>query len=119
MRYYDCHTHLNHQPLDAQADEIANKCKTLNITLNDIGTNLVSSQLAITHAKKHENVFATVGIHPNDVKTIDLNTTIQQLETWLKNEDNKIVAIGETGLDYHYPPIINKNRKIFLLPKFN
>jgi TatD DNase family protein len=101
MKYFDVHTHTNYSPLDSQAAEIANECKKLNISYIDIGTDVNSSLLAIKHAQEFDNVFACVGIHPNDVHKIEIDIAMNEIETLLQENEN-IVAIGETGLDYHY-----------------
>jgi TatD DNase family protein len=79
MQYYDCHTHINHDPLVQNADTIAEACLKQGIILNDVGTNLETSALAIAHAQKHENVYAIVGIHPNDTHKTSLSLVITQL----------------------------------------
>lgn len=116
MKYYDCHTHLNYEPLSNNADNIAFNCKDKNIILNNVGTNLKTSLEAITLSKKHDNVFAIVGIHPNDVKIDKIENVIEQMHEWLKNKNiNKIVAIGETGLDYHHPNYDKQTQHQYLL----
>ena len=68
-----------------------------------IGTNLIESTNCVMLAKAYGSVYAVVGIHPNDA-TQDWKKEIIALEKLIKNkEDNKIVAIGECGLDKHYP----------------
>jgi TatD DNase family protein len=103
MKYYDVHTHINYEPLVHKAKEIVTSCQTKGIILNNIGTNLINSQLAINQANEYENVYACIGIHPSDVMGLELNSTIAALEKMLKSS-HKIVGIGETGLDYHYEP---------------
>jgi TatD DNase family protein len=100
MKYFDVHTHTNYNPLEGQAKEIADECKLQNIFYVDIGTDINTSALAVKHSQESTNVFATVGIHPSDINKIDVNTTIDEIETLLK-ENSKIVAVGETGLDYY------------------
>jgi TatD DNase family protein len=79
MKFYDCHTHLNYEPLSNKADYIADECQKNNILINNVGTNLKSSQEAIDLAKKHKNVFAIVGIHPNDVNQESLEKVVLQM----------------------------------------
>ena len=68
-----------------------------------IGTNLIESTNCVMLAKAYGSVYAVVGIHPNDA-TQDWKKEIIALEKLLKNkEDNTIVAVGECGLDKHYP----------------
>lgn len=66
-----------------------------------IGTDIEDSKRAITLAVGYEFIYAAVGIHPHDVKDItdidNISDTIKKLAS-----NKKVVAIGETGLDYHY-----------------
>ncbi|HEV2601631.1 MAG TPA: TatD family hydrolase [Candidatus Babeliales bacterium] len=69
----------------------------------NVGTNFVESKNCVALAQKYNNCFAAVGIHPNDC-TAEWRTELKEIEQLLKNaEKNKIVAIGECGLDRHYP----------------
>ena len=65
----------------------------------NIGTTIQDSIKGIELANKHENVYATVGIYPE----YSLTTTEKDLEK-LKElaQSDKVVAVGEIGLDYHY-----------------
>ncbi len=69
-----------------------------------VGTDEITSKEAVVFAKDHENVWASVGLHPHDA-TSGI-AAIEELETLLKNDKkvhvNKVVAIGECGLDYFY-----------------
>ncbi len=72
-------------------------------TIINVGTSLVESRNCVMLAQEFESVYATVGIHPNDA-TDDWRTELQELEVLLKQkEQNKIVGIGEAGIDKHYP----------------
>ena len=66
-----------------------------------IGTDIEDSRKAIAIAEGHDYIYAAVGIHPHDVKDIadieDISETINKLAS-----NKKVVALGETGLDYHY-----------------
>jgi TatD DNase family protein len=80
IKFYDCHTHLNYEPLSKNADHVALICSRLNITINNIGTNLDSSIEAINLAKRYDNVMATVGVHPNDTNKHSIGEVIRKLE---------------------------------------
>ena len=74
----------------------------------NIGTNPDNSLMCIAQAKKYLGMYATVGIHPEDVSYLD-GSVDQELDRIYelvclpeKRKENKIVAIGEIGLDYHY-----------------
>ncbi len=73
----------------------------------NIGTNSVTNRLCIEQAKKHKKMFVAVGIHPEDISCEEnIQSDIQDLYTLVgdinSRRKNKIVAIGEIGLDYHY-----------------
>jgi TatD DNase family protein len=57
------------------------------------------SKHAVSLAEKHENIYATIGLHPADTVTEEFD---REVFTSLLLENRKIVAIGECGLDYHY-----------------
>lgn len=64
-----------------------------------VATDLESAGRCLALAQKEDDVFATVGIHPNDVGSIEeLQPQLEQLQSMLK--ESPWVAIGETGLDY-------------------
>ena len=81
----------------------------------NVGTNLVNSQTAVDMAGKYPFMAAAVGIHPEDAQglpdgnPLDPDATLAALEAWVshpqRRRDDKIVAIGETGLDYHWQPV--------------
>lgn len=73
-----------------------------------VGANLQSSQLALSIAKQDKQLFAAVGIHPEDAKfnnQNELNELIKELK--ILAQMPKVVAIGETGLDYYYLEHLN------------
>ncbi len=73
----------------------------------NVGTNCNNSARAIAQAAKYEGMYAAVGIHPEDCHFLpDTEASLQELQTLLgtaqTRKRDKIVAIGEIGLDYHY-----------------
>jgi len=77
----------------------------------NIGSNLIESINACEVAKKFQNVFATTAIHPCDCKENwhDEFKTITNLVE--KKVENKIVAVGETGLDFYHKPFYVERQK--------
>ena len=72
-------------------------------TIINVGTSLVESKNCIALAQQYNAVYATVGIHPNDL-TSNWKSDFKELKKLVQNKEaNKIVGIGECGLDYHYP----------------
>src|SRR5207244_734722 len=76
-----------------------------------IGTSIESSSRAVELAEKYPNIFAAIGVHPTYVEKSG-EDVISPLRELAKNP--RVVAIGETGLDYHSLPSVKlaKERKI-------
>lgn len=112
--YFDSHCHMNHSPLKENFQKIYSEAQDKKVWFNIIGTNLSDSLVAIDLANNHEGVYCSVGIHPNDV----VNYNVQEAEQELRRQlmlSNKIIAIGETGLDYYYTKEHKSRQKEFLL----
>lgn len=77
----------------------------------NVGTDIPSSLAAIAQAKQFPSMYAAAGIHPTDAQRYPhMNEELDRLEALLQvAQENKIVALGEIGLDYHYE---ETNRKI-------
>lgn len=95
----------------AAAQDIIHVAYTHNVTtIINVGTSLVESKNCIALAQKYASVYATIGIHPNDLNHA-WNNELNELENLLHDkEKNKIVGLGECGLDFHYPEY-NKQRQ--------
>ena len=97
---FNVHTHINDDQEYENIKELIQECLDNNVNkLVVIGYDIKSSLRAIEIADKYECVYAAVGIHPSDI--LKEGNTIEALED-LINKSNKIVAIGEIGLDYHW-----------------
>ncbi len=96
----DSHCHLDYEPLINNIDQVLINAKKNNITkLLTIGTSFESSIKVLDIVGKYENIYGAIGIHPNST-TGNLDKLISILE--LKKKSKKIIAFGETGLDYFY-----------------
>jgi len=96
----DTHCHLTFKPLNADVDAVLDRSKAAGIAAwITVGTSLEDSQRAIEFADRYDNLYATVGVHPHDAKDVT-SETLAQLEQLAQNV--KVVAVGETGLDFHY-----------------
>lgn len=97
--FIDTHCHLFNEYYD-DIDEIINKCKENNIKRVIVsGVDMKSNREVLDLVSKYDIVYGSIGFHPtelNDFSYEDLD--------WLEEHinDNKIVAVGEIGLDYHY-----------------
>ncbi len=95
-KYFDIHSHINLDPLLADKDEVIKRLKENDISTITIGTDFEMSLRSIALAKEYENLYAGVGLHPND--NIDEEFNYEKYKELAQNE--KVVCIGETGLDY-------------------
>ncbi len=97
---FDTHAHYDDEAFDEDREEILSSMKANNISyITDIGATMNSSKRALELAHKYDFIFAAIGVHPNEVEKLT-----QADMTWLKENsaDNKVVAIGEIGLDYYW-----------------
>ena len=96
----DSHCHLDHEPLHENLSDIISRSKNVGITkLLTICTTLESFENIKTIVKKDQMIYGTYGIHPHETATnkVDKQTIIRSI-----NENEKIIGIGETGLDFFY-----------------
>ncbi len=98
----DIHAHLHDLAFDADRDEVVRRARAAGVEkIITIGTDIEESRRAIACAEKYEGVFASVGIHPNEIESPNANR--QEILSELKEialSSDKVVAIGECGLDY-------------------
>jgi len=94
----DTHCHLDFPEYDQDRDQVISRAKEQGIEyIIDIGSSLQGSRRALELAQKYESIYATVGIHPHEADTFTPETE-KEIRSLAKNE--KVVAIGEIGLDY-------------------
>lgn len=100
MKFFDTHAHYNDEVYKDNLDETLNKCIETGVDrIINVGYNKESSIKAIELSKIYDYMYAVIGVHPHDVfkdKAIDIYDIYQ------KNRNEKIVAIGEIGLDYAF-----------------
>ena len=96
---FNVHTHINDDQEILEAKDLIQECFNNDVKkILIIGYDVKSSIKAIEIANKFEGVYAAIGIHPSDVGKEE--NTIEELEKIIDNE--KVIAIGEIGLDYHW-----------------
>ena len=98
----ETHAHLDYSDFDADRDAVVQRAKEVGVNrIITIGTNVESSQRAIKLAESYPEVYAVVGMHPTEIDKAQgvWIETLSQLA-----DHPKVVAIGETGLDYHHLP---------------
>ena len=110
----DSHCHLDYEPLVNNIDQVLLNAKKNNIAnLLTIGTSLDSSKKVLEIVGKYPNVYGAIGIHPNS--TTGNLESINEIFL-LKKKSKKIIAFGETGLDYFYKRS-DKKDQIFAFEK--
>jgi TatD DNase family protein len=117
----DTHCHLDMFPDDAEPsgkkpdfkgdgrDAVIRRALEAGVeAIITIGSDLQSNLTNLSLSAQHEMVYAAVGIHPHDAKTFT-DEIAMQLEAWTdpsrapsQRAQSRVVAVGETGLDYHY-----------------
>ncbi len=106
----DSHCHLDHEPLLENIDKVLKRSKEVGITkLLTICTTLDSFGRIKTIIKKDPMIYGTFGIHPHETEdslSVDKNFIIKEV-----SQNDKIIGIGETGLDFFYNHS-NKERQI-------
>ncbi len=96
----DSHAHLDHERFDEDRQEIIDSFEEDRVLLMiNPASDLASSRAALDLAKSNERIYALVGTHPHEAKYYD-QATRQEYKKMAQEE--KVVGIGEIGLDYYY-----------------
>ena len=106
---FDSHCHVDDDRYDGDREEIISSLPSKGIDLiMEIGADMCSSRRAAALAEKYPFVYAAVGVHPSDTRDMT-ESDIDELAK-LASQD-KVKAIGEIGLDYHYPDTHKPSQK--------
>jgi TatD DNase family protein len=108
----ETHAHLDYPDFAPDLDDVLRRATEAGVTrIITIGTSVASSRRAVELAERHPNVYAVIGVHPTYASETedDVITPLRKLA-----ESPRIVAIGETGLDYHHLPSMEaaKEKKV-------
>ncbi len=107
-RYIDAHCHLQFAPYDADREVIMAQMREQGVGAIVVGCDLESSQAALALANKNENLYAAVGVHPNEIPK-DVGHDMSDIRELA--QQTKVVAIGECGLDYFRPSVVDEETK--------
>ena len=107
----ETHAHLDYPDFAPDFDDVLRRATDAGVTrIITIGTSIESSRRAVELAEKYPNIFAVIGVHPTYVEESgeDVISPLRELA-----QNPRVVAIGETGLDYHSLPSLElaKERK--------
>lgn len=100
-KIFETHAHYDDDAFDGDRELLLESFSKNGIEkVVNIGANLSTSRATVELTKKYDFIYGTVGVHPSDIRELESEGAIEELET-LGTMD-KILAIGEIGLDYHY-----------------
>jgi TatD DNase family protein len=100
----ETHAHLDYPDFARDFDDVLRRAIDAGVTrIITIGTSIESSRRVVELAEKYSNIYAAIGFHPSYVEQAneDVISPLRELAT-----SKRVVAIGETGLDYHRLPSI-------------
>jgi TatD DNase family protein len=111
----ETHAHLDYPDFTNDFDDVLRRANEAGVSrIITIGTSIESSRRAVELAEKHSSIYAVIGVHPTCAEQAgdDVITPLRELA-----ESHRVVAIGETGLDYHHLPSVEaakeKNVQVF------
>ena len=99
MIFVDSHAHLDDEAFDEDREEVIKDILSGGNYFFNIGCDLKTSYSSYELSKKYDHVYAVVGVHPHEAKYYTAQTREALKELLTKD---KVMAIGEIGLDYHY-----------------
>lgn len=100
MKIFDAHTHLNDVPFRTHEQDYVDHAQEIGVVkIANVGSNRELNERAIRLSEQFANMYAIVGFHPDDSKLFD-ETEQDILVSQLQRD--KVVALGEIGLDYHW-----------------
>ena len=123
-KIFDTHAHYDDEAFDEDRDELLTRLLGGDIgTIVNVGASLEGCIASVELAKRYDNIYAAIGVHPDDYERLEKDekpkisyasrnnemgiseNNSESFMDWLKNEaltNKKVVAIGEIGLDYYY-----------------
>ena len=98
---FDTHAHYDDEAFDEDREALLNSMKEGGVgRIVNIGANMETSQRTVELTGQYDFMYGAVGVHPSDTGDMTQDD-IETLREW--SREPKILAIGEIGLDYHYP----------------
>lgn len=94
-KYFDIHAHLNFPDYDADRGEVIARTHEAGVLVNNVGTDLKTSEEVVRLAEENAGFYATVGVHPTEWEVGFDDARLRTLA-----QHPKTIAIGECGLDY-------------------
>ena len=98
MRLIDTHAHLDAPRFRRDREAVVARAFSEGVGIVTIGADLPSSKAAVELAERYRFIWAAVGVHPHEAKTV-VDDVLNRLKGLTSSE--RVVAIGEIGLDYY------------------
>ena len=110
---FETHAHYDDEKFDGDREELIAELREAGIShVINVGASIESTKTTLELVKKHDFMYAAVGVHPSDVDGLNEETF-----AWLAEQTrlDKTVAVGEIGLDYYWDkePEVQKNQRIW------
>jgi TatD DNase family protein len=106
MQLTDSHAHLDFEDFHEDFDAVLQRASAAGVEkIVNIGADLDRSRASVLLAENHSQIYATVGVHPDEADQVDFDTIHDDLMDLAKSS-KKVVGIGETGLDYYTPSVV-------------
>jgi TatD DNase family protein len=105
----ETHAHLDYPDFAGDFDDVLRRATEAGVTrIITIGTSVESSKRAVSLAEKYSNIYAVIGVHPTSAEEAeeDVITPLRELA-----KSPRVVALGETGLDYHRLPSLELTKE--------
>ncbi len=114
----DSHAHLNFEAFEHDWESVIADCQTNEVWMINVGAGLATSRKAAAIAEKYERgVYAAIGLHPIHVSGSDWHPEAFNIDEYraLAKSSKKIVAFGETGIDFfHSDKNLDNQRQVFI-----
>ena len=105
MKLFDTHAHYNDEDYDADREALFEAMRAAGVAhVTNIAVDMETSRINDLYTKQYDFIYGTVGVFPTDVAELEAPGAYDELEQLLLNNE-KLVAVGEIGLDYHYDEI--------------
>ena len=114
MQFVDTHCHIHFPDYQLEPELVINEAADMGVTkLLCVGCTLADSKLGIAFAHRYPSVWASIGLHPHEADDYVNDSAALQSFSDLATKD-RVVAIGEAGLDYYYQHSDKKNQQKLL-----
>ena len=108
----DTHAHLYHAKFDGDRDEVVARARAAGVERIVLpAIDVASIHRALALCDRHDGVYAMAAIHPSDVKDAS-DADLDAVEAWCA--DARVVAVGESGLDYYWDRSFDEKQRAFL-----